>query len=394
MNYKNYASYSVEDFILDKNFVKWVLHPTVETDIFWREFIGVYPEKEEQILEAIFLVKSLQTVEPSIPQHRLDQIYKTARSNALPSHKPFFLTIKVAAILFFIVSLGFTVYLLQNNQDNFNLEIAEIQDNEHGKIILPDGTVNEFNTKQTNIGQTSSGNLTINNDTIILKKRIKEETKHSLARVIIPHGKRSEIELSDGTKIWLNSGSQLQYPVEFTEKSREVFLSGEAFFDVKKDPSKPFYVTTNNLKIKVTGTRFNVMAYSDDNRTEAVLQSGKIEASKNKILSKTIKLESGEMISFNIDENKIEKRKVDTEFYSSWINGYLIFKNEPITNIFTKLERYYNREIVYEGFVNNISFTGKLNLDEDIETALNILRFSAPFNVSNQGETIKIKLNN
>lgn len=394
MNYKNYVSFSAEDFILDERFNEWVLYPTGESNCFWKGFIQEYPEKEAHILEAIFIIKSLRMAEPTIPKHRLDQIYKVARSNAQTSHQPYFLTIKVAAILFFIVSLGFTVYILQNKPDNFNYDVAEIQDFEHGKIILPDGTVNEFNTEQTNIGQTPSGNLTINNDTLIIKKETQEVTKHSLAQVIIPYGKRSVIELADGSKIWLNSGSLLQYPVEFKGNSREVFLTGEAFFDVKNDPAKPFYVTTNDVKIKVTGTRFNVMAYSQDNITEAVLVSGRIEASRKKLLSRSIELIQGEMFTFNRQENSVKKKQVETEMYSSWINGYLLFKNEPIKNIFTKLERYYNRRIIYDGFADNISITGKLNLNEDIETALNILRVSAPFDMSVQEETIHLKLNN
>ena len=100
---------------------------------------------------------------------------------------------------------------------------------ERGKVILPDGTISEFETKETRIQQTASGELTINNDTVLLREKEVESGEPAMAQVIIPYGKRSEIILADGTKIWLNAGSTLSYPVRFTGNSREVYLSGEAF---------------------------------------------------------------------------------------------------------------------------------------------------------------------
>src|SRR5690606_37957770 len=108
------------------------------------------------------------------------------------------------------------------------------------------------------------------------------------AHVIIPYGKRSDITLADGTRIWLNAGSQLSYPLSFTGSSREVYLAGEAFFEVESNPNMPFYVITNDLKIRVTGTRFNVTSYLNDHTTQALLLSGKIGVTRNKRFGRSI----------------------------------------------------------------------------------------------------------
>jgi len=158
----------------------------------------------------------------------------------------------------FVVTLGGLLYYYQHQQLVSPVELADGKYSEKGRIILPDGTVSEFESKETEIQQIASGNLTINNDTLLLKKRESTKDESAMAQVIIPYGKRSEITLVDGTKIWLNAGSSLSYPIHFTKNRREVYLSGEAFFEVTSDDAKPFYVITNDMKIRVTGTRFNV----------------------------------------------------------------------------------------------------------------------------------------
>ena len=135
--------------------------------------------------------------------------------------------------------------------------------------------------------------------------------------------------------------STLSYPVRFTGNSREVYLSGEAFFEVSSDRSKPFYVITGDLRIKVTGTRFNVTSYSNDVVTQAVLVEGKIEAAKNRFFSRSVELSPGECIVYDRKENKIQKDKVDVELYTSWVNGYLLIENEPVVAVsYTHLDVY------------------------------------------------------
>jgi ferric-dicitrate binding protein FerR (iron transport regulator) len=298
---------------------------------------------------------------------------------------------KIAAVFLLLISIGGVWYYLQTEKESLPMELATAEQLEKGRVILPDGTVNEFETEQTQIRQTASGELTINNDTVSVTQASANSGKNTMAQVIIPYGKRIEITLADGTRIWLNSGSQLSYPVSFTSNSREVYLSGEAFFDVESDPSKPFQVITDDMKIEATGTRFNVTSYANDPTTQTVLLSGKVSAGKNKRFARTVDIEPGERIAYNKQEDNLMKDRVDVELYASWIDGYLIFDNEPVDEVFRKLERYYNKNILTEKLSGRPTFTGKLDLADDLEKVLENIAFSASFSVEFENDTFIIQ---
>ena len=391
MNSEKYKNYTTEEFILDDDFMNWVLHPNQENDRFWTEFLEQYPEKKQQVKEASFLIRTIRAVEPSISQEKLNQVYLSVKPASTPARKITWMMAKTAAVFLLLVSIGGLLYFLQEDRQPFPVEFVSNEHLEKGRVILPDGTVSEFETEQTKIRQTNSGELTINNDTVNVPEESIKSGKPAMAQIIIPCGKRSEIILSDGTKIWLNSGSQLSYPVSFTGSSREVYLSGEAFFDVKSNPAKPFHVITSEMKIKATGTRFNVTSYASDHTTQAVLLSGKIDAAKNKRFTHFVGLEPGERIVYNKQEDNMKKDQVDVELYASWKDGYLIFDNEPVDEIFKKLKRYYNKNILTEKLSGQPAFTGKLDLADNLEKVLKNIAFSASFSVEFENDTFIIK---
>jgi ferric-dicitrate binding protein FerR (iron transport regulator) len=391
MNYEKYIKYSTEEFILDDDFMKWVLHPTLETDRFWNDFLKDHPEKKQQVKEAVFMIKAIRAVEPAVSGQRLDQVYKNAQPSSTPVRKIGWMMAKIAAVFLLLVSIGGVWYYLQTDRESFPMELATAEQQEKGRVILPDGTVNEFETEKTQIRQTASGELTINSDTVSLGDIPVKAEKQAMAQVIIPYGKRSEITLADGTRIWLNAGSQLSYPVKFKGNTREVYLAGEAFFEVESDPAKPFHVITGDMKIQVTGTKFNVTSYSSDQTTQAVLLSGKIDAARNKRFARPVELEPGERIVYNRLEDNMEKDLVDVELYASWVNGYLRFDNEPVENIFKKLERYYNKNILTEKLSGQPKFTGKLDLADDLEKVLKNIGFSASFSVDCENDVYLIR---
>lgn len=394
MSYEKYIHYTTEEFVLDENFMQWVLHPNQERDLFWKEFLQSHPEKKQQIKEASILILSIRVVEPAISSERLEQIYQNARLTSKPVRKIGWMVAKIAAVFLLLISIGSVWYYIQTDRQSFPMELATAEQLEKGMVILPNGIVNEFETEQTKIRQTSSGEMTINSDTLSLVNVSGKAEKQALAQVIVPYGKQSDIILADGTRIWLNAGSQLSYPVSFTGNTREVYLAGEAFFDVISDPTKPFHVITGDMKIRVTGTKFNVTSYASDQTTQAVLVSGKINAAKNRRFSHSMELDPGERIVYKKQEDNMEKDRVDVELYASWVNGYLIFDNEPVENIFKKLERYYNKKILIEKHYGQSTFSGKLDLANDIEKVLENIAFSASFSVVIENDTYIIKPKN
>ncbi len=193
-------------------------------------------------------------------------------------------------------------------------------------------------------------------------------------------GVRTQIELSDGTKIWLNSGSKLSYPDEFDGKTRQVKLLGEAYFQVKSDKKHPFYVDLGGYMIKATGTSFNIANYENENQMSTFLESGKVSLvgfrnNKEKQLSK---LEQGQQIVLNKAERKFRVQKADGEKHLSWINGKLIFRNDNMLDVAQKLGRWFNADIEFEGAeMNEYLFTATFE-NESLEEALKLLSYSSP----------------
>jgi ferric-dicitrate binding protein FerR (iron transport regulator) len=184
----------------------------------------------------------------------------------------------------------------------------------------------------------------------------------------MPHGSSSKIVLSDSTVVWLNAGSNLIYPSNFTGNTREVVLFGEAFFNVKGDKSKPFIVQTSAIEIKVLGTKFNISAYPEDNIIQTVLKEGKVsirEIGTNKI-EKEIFLVPNQLASFDKKTKLTEVKNVNTDFYTSWTDGLLSFENRDLNRVIKSLERYYDVNIQFENpMLGMVKISGKLDLKQN-----------------------------
>jgi len=383
--FKNH--HKVEDFILDKKFIHWVISPNDELDSFWNSFISEYPQKETQIRKALLIVHSIQPVKQEVPQHNLDRILQTVKKLERRHKLTRYKYLKYAAVIAFLIGFSNLVYFSILKKNQFPIE-SFYEMSIKGKVILPDGSIKEFETEQTPITQTSSGNLIINCDTIDVKSN---RNKTDLNQIIIPYGKRSDIRLADGTHVWLNSGSKLSYPFKFSENSREVYLSGEAFFEVKPNAKKPFFVNTHDIKIKVLGTSFNVCAYSNDKTVQTVLIKGRVTEGKNKLFASTIDLQPGERLTYIKSDKNLLKDKVDVKLYSSWVKGYLIFDNIPIHEVLTKLKRSYNQDIIIEKGLEQISFSGKLDLQDNIKDVLYNIAFASSLKVLKENGSYIIK---
>lgn len=164
-------------------------------------------------------------------------------------------------------------------------------------------------------------------------------------RIEVPIGERANLHLSDGTLVWLNSGSCLEYPTHFATDNRQVRLEGEAYFEVKRDESLPFIVQTNTLNVKVLGTKFNVSSYEMD-ETIVTLKEGKVQVDCEAENESYI-LYPNEQIVYSKDKG-VELLQVDANSISSWTTGYLNFVNEPLEQIVKVLERRFNVQIVIE----------------------------------------------
>ena len=195
-----------------------------------------------------------------------------------------------------------------------------------------------------------------------------------------PPGVKSMFYLPDSTEVWLNSSSSISFPSYFTGNFREVEARGEVFFDVRKNTGKPFVVNMGRLHARVLGTRFNVINYGREDRTEIILQTGKIEictGTSEQPRSLSI-IDPGELAVFNKTTNSINIKSVDPEKYVAWIDGKLIFKDDPMDEVIRKLNRWFNVEIeVADPAILEYIYTATFQ-NESIDQILELLTISAP----------------
>jgi len=211
----------------------------------------------------------------------------------------------------------------------------------------------------------------------------------SLVRIIAPEGSKTQIVLPDSTRVWLNSGAELQYPGDFTALNRQVSMKGECFFAVTKDPDHPFLVDGNNVRVKVYGTRFNVNEDKFTHGTEVTLISGKVEVCNlnGQLLSK---LNPGEQLVYNNGISKVQLTQ-NPEAITSWINNILIFNNQPFDEVIHYLEKWYGVNITLDRTLNyNNNYTFKVKT-ESLREVLELVSFITPIDYHIEGEKVFIK---
>ena len=209
---------------------------------------------------------------------------------------------------------------------------------------------------------------------------------------VAPVGSVSQTILADGTLVYLNAGSEIRYSPETNKGIREVFLKGEAWFQVEKNKRKPFIVHTPYYDVKVTGTQFNVKSYLSDPEITTTLEEGEVRvcSSDNFKLTKTIVLKPGEQVVLNKESKKIFIKKVDTQLFTSWKDNRLMFLNMNLKELIVLLERRYDVDIdVINEEILKYHYTGTIK-NESILDILEIIQHTLPIEYKIEGQKIII----
>ncbi len=210
--------------------------------------------------------------------------------------------------------------------------------------------------------------------------------------VKVPRGMKEKVVLPDNTTVWLNSESTLKYPQHFG-KTRTVYLSGEAYFEVTKDAKHPFIVSTPEMKVKVLGTGFDVSAYPGDKQIKTTLVHGRVMAfyvNFNGDVENKVILSPGEQSIFSIKTKVFEVKKVNTNNYTAWKDGYLVFKDSPLTEVIKKIDRWYNVQmLVNDKVVEQFDYTVEFDNDS-LSTVLKVLEEMTPVRFTQSGKNIFI----
>ncbi|HEY3388840.1 MAG TPA: FecR domain-containing protein [Prolixibacteraceae bacterium] len=212
---------------------------------------------------------------------------------------------------------------------------------------------------------------------------------NQLVTIQSPRGEKSKVILSDSTVVWLNSESQLTWSKDFEGNTRIVTLSGEGYFDVKKDPNRPFIVRTPNADVKVFGTRFNVCSYPDEQLTEATLEEGKIGVY---IAGKTnpVAVTPGQRMVYDRISGEISLKQVDTDLYTSWKENKLKFDDALFGEVVKKLERWYDVKIILD---KNLKYSERYTMTiktESLREVLNRLQITTPMSYNINEEKVFI----
>ena len=213
---------------------------------------------------------------------------------------------------------------------------------------------------------------------LLLNKKAVSEVE--MVTKVTERGQKSTITFSDGSTVRLNSGSTLIYPRAFGSESRTVHLTGEAFFDVARDPKRPFIVQSADIQTRVLGTSFNIHAFPDDGLHEIAVRSGTVSLTFGDNPSTEIRLVKGEQLHYAPSLQEWTKSDIDPENVGVWTKGYLYFDNEPIENVLKTLSRWYGIDIEVEGGgVSDCRITLKQQ-NESLTNILEILKYTTGIN--------------
>jgi len=303
------------------------------------------------------------------------------------NQRSFYTVFKYAAVFAVLLTIGFMTKNMLGG-DNA-IPPKELIGNEITKgsdivVKLADGSTKVLKSEGNEKITDAKGNIIANKGGNLLsfdKNNGLDNSKTIFNEIYIPYGQTFKLKLSDGTMVWLNAGSKLRFPQKFidSDKSRIVYLEGEAFFEVTKNKDKPFVVNTNEVNVEVLGTKFNISSYETDSFIATTLVEGSVSVYETGTPENALLLKPSFQASYDKFGNNFNKTKVDTDIYTAWMQNRLVVDNLKFSDMLARLERKYHVEFVNKAkHLNNKIYKGEFD-NEDIETILRTIALSTPF---------------
>ncbi len=362
------------------------------TSLWRRPEEGELSQEEKKILQQQFEIRQAMH---GLGSHRYDVDNAWRKIQPKRGRKWMLSVCKYVAMVVLGVSL---VYVVTRPEPEEKIVRAEVikPGRLQAELRLGTGVRLALNEHQ---GVYSSGNagVEIVNDTVTGKVSYhvnKTGMEDSLVfnTLIVPKGGEYSLELPDGTVVWVNSESSLRFPEKFTSNRREVFLEGEAYFEVKKDANRPFYVHTEVGKVRVLGTAFNVCAYSNDRFWQTTLVEGSVMINQEE---KEVLLKPNEQYQIDVRTGKAGLREVLPELYTSWRDGKFYFKAYTFEELVEKLERWYDFKMFYMNEeIKTRRFSGVVNKYQPLEEMFKFLQMTSDVQFNVKGNVVTASLKN
>ena len=370
------------DLVQDEAFIRLVIEASNPKELLV-ELINEEPESRESISYAFEFIQlnlaDKTKMKPQDYQSILNHIEEYSNKKTSTGFLNFLPVLRIAAIVLLITAIGSIIAYYQFTKDPLTqFAQSNVANSNQAVIVLSDGTKQPLKHNDSFIDYTSNnGEVIVRNDKVEERINNKDISKNAvLNQVVVPYGQRQKILLSDGTLVHLNAGSKLTFPTTFIGRTREVYLMGEGFFEVHKNPKVPFIVKTDRMDIKVLGTMFNVSSYEDEHVTSAVLVEGKVNVSqKSKMFAnQQFTLSPGQGCFYSEGEQNSVVKEVDVNDYILWKDGLYNFKNLPLSEVVNRVHKYYNITIKVEGDkLSKTLVSGKLVLSDEVTLVMQYL---------------------
>jgi transmembrane sensor len=403
--FKKFLGYTVEEMLEDRDFPVWLKHLSENHEL--SRLVDDNPQFAYKVRQAKEIIMILNVKEEPVFKNEIYAMWAKI-SEVDFDHQSQLRTrrirgyFKYAAAVVFVLMLSALGYWELNKEPVFQWASNEAPaTNKQSRLILSTGEEIDLKKDDSVIKVSAQQNsIRINNDSIVALSAVgAKRSEIAMNQVVVPFGKKSFVELSDGTKVWLNAGSKMAFPARFSGSKREVFLEGEACFDVTHDKSNPFFVNTREVIIRVLGTKFNVSDYEADKEITTVLLEGSVSLRENKGINLF-----GEEVIMNRNQRALFSKaglstkvyeEANPEIFTAWTEGWFTFYKEPLGNILKKVERYYNVQVVGTNlFQSDDLISGKLDLKDSIEDVMKVLADVAKVTYRIDHQKIFIVINN
>ena len=364
-----------QKYIENPEFLRWIFNTNPAIEHYWGRYLLKHPEEKVRIIELKDHLSELMFSDDTLSiyekEELVNRIVKVINYDIKISRSRFKVRtfMRYAAVTIVFVAVGCFLFYLNKDKRSYDQrqpdQIVQIPSETQGPLLITSAGKNvELKKSNSTVDYSLNGAVVLNSDSVIQSA---PEEVDALNQLIIPYGNQSRVVLSDNSVVWLNAGSRLVYPTLFKNKTREVMLFGEAFFEVAKNPERPFIVKTTDLEIRVLGTKFNVSAYDEDNVVQTVLKEGSVSIRLNEAnrFEKDIVIKPNQLASFYKNNRDTKIYKVDADYYTLWTQGLISFDEIDFSRIIKKVERYYNISINFsDPKMEVIRISGKLDLKQ------------------------------
>jgi transmembrane sensor len=355
---------------------------------------GTATSNDMALLESWYLqyeVEDLVELNENDMEYRLNEVRKN-----LPQARVFKLWTSYAAAASLVFALGLGYYFYQRPAaDHLKKEamIAGIAPGRNKALLkLANGSeISLTDAKDGTIAEQAGTTVTkLKNGELVYKDADQSKASLTLNTITTPKGGRWQLQLPDGTKVWLNAASTLSYPITFAgQTKRTVELNGEAYFEVSKDKTKPFLVHSIRQNVQVLGTHFNINTYDNEPDVKTTLLEGSVQVTTVGTSKQTRILKPGEQSV--LAGQQIQLLKVNALAAIDWKNDEFRFKNESLSSILRKVSRWYDVSIVYKkDFTEMPTFSGSVSRFDDVSSVLKMLEEAGDIHFSIKGKTIYV----